>query len=759
MSVTLLNIYIIDTHDNNRVLIVEDTQVEAPRLVYNGQEDRFGVFFTSELQFNLLVDDKSDGKFFHLFTGSETRYRIVLEDVTYPKDIKVLWQGFLLPEQFNEPYKGGSFFVEFIATDGIGRLKNKVLAPEFYTEEKSVTEILAACLQQTGLELPLVIAPAIKNAVANIKTSEIFIDTACYLDGEKEKSTYDILEDIALVLGCKLFQCNMAWCLVGVNRFPEQELIVENYTSLGVFINKSAVFRTVKDGLFLEGVQISLNPPLQEMLVEWEKKEKNFLFPEKIGEFRMEDFTAPIPYHFTSNFLIAGGTAGSYRAGINLDFSHLVDADFFPYYSTPLVPDPNYWIRPSEFYLNIYGSVPVIDDLDDNYIQLTEEVFIEAGRVVNLEIDIKVSALDVSEADLKAFVENGDIKNAIFYNVYFTEFKNGTQTKYITNFPRVGVLSEIYGFKYSFDSNDKNAEFIEGKLKIENLEISKSGYYGFRLFPVVSNLSDVFRIRFPKLSFTTEGKDSEETVLTRNIDFTTSNSITVYHGSDEMSLTNRRFLIKPEVPVLIDISEPAQQINLPIISYTKNYDLYSNGVDYLLTVVIDPLVYASYIEGVVGEANLFRQLSGTGTIEPFQYFAVINSDGNIELYQTYISSVVISEDLILQPDELIFLNIDAVSETIDYSEYLYDKWSRVGFSENDKFLTSLNKVYHGSLDRYNFKFSADATFFVLPLDIIAFNFQEDRVFMPTTIDVNLTEGQTRVDLVELVNGNPKFNEG
>ena len=100
-------------------LVLERTQVNAPELLYNGQEDHFGHLFTSELSFNVLVTTNNDAHFLHLFTGSETKYKVNLE--LFVNNVpSVVWEGFLLPELFNEPLKDEGYFVEFVATDGIG---------------------------------------------------------------------------------------------------------------------------------------------------------------------------------------------------------------------------------------------------------------------------------------------------------------------------------------------------------------------------------------------------------------------------------------------------------------------------------------------------------------------------------------------------------------------------------------------------------------------------------------------------------------
>ena len=73
-----LKIEIIDTLNPDKVLITEYTAAESPTFIVNGDEDKFSNLNTSELHFNMVVTSLEDGVFFHLFTGSEVRFKVLL---------------------------------------------------------------------------------------------------------------------------------------------------------------------------------------------------------------------------------------------------------------------------------------------------------------------------------------------------------------------------------------------------------------------------------------------------------------------------------------------------------------------------------------------------------------------------------------------------------------------------------------------------------------------------------------------------------
>ena len=119
---------------------------------------------------------------------------------------------------YSEPYTNNTFFVDFCATDGIGRLKKQYLPASFYSDKKSITSIIAECLKLTGNNLPISIAPAIENATVTFNQDKLDIDTAIFLDNDKKKSAYDILNDIIVSMGCKLFQFKLRWYIIGINQ-------------------------------------------------------------------------------------------------------------------------------------------------------------------------------------------------------------------------------------------------------------------------------------------------------------------------------------------------------------------------------------------------------------------------------------------------------------------------------------------------------------------------------------------------------------
>ena len=260
MNITNIIVKIIDKFQNNRNLIEEFTAVGAPKLIYNGADDKYQSIMASEFQFNLMVNDKTDGKFFHLYTGNEKRYLVTVED----QDSNLLFEGFLLPDFYSEPYDNGVIFVDLTATDGLGLLKGQYLPNQYYKQETSVIKLIAECLRFTQLDKNIVFAPAIESAATDYRWDEIVVNGASYLDGEieygflfgekmpKRKNAYEILDLLLECLGCTLYGQGNTWFVEGINRKHEENQFVYNYTKDGVFVDTDTLVKEIVDITFFK---------------------------------------------------------------------------------------------------------------------------------------------------------------------------------------------------------------------------------------------------------------------------------------------------------------------------------------------------------------------------------------------------------------------------------------------------------------------------------------------------------------------------
>lgn len=255
---------IIDTASPLNKLVLEKASASGIKLKWNGGDakDELAIV-SSEFNFDMLSPDATDATFINLFTGDEERFKVELR-VEETDDL--LWQGFIVPDQYSEPYKNGCFFVSFSAMDGLGRLKGKYLPEAYYSEEKSVIDIYCQILKLTGLELDLYFNPAIEN-FTNKNWNTIYIDTANFADKSKKKTAFQILETLLKDTLCVCYQADNRWYIDGLNTRHLRKVKYQIFGSDGYAKGTVDFIRLLKSATALLTPQITMIPPYNEITI------------------------------------------------------------------------------------------------------------------------------------------------------------------------------------------------------------------------------------------------------------------------------------------------------------------------------------------------------------------------------------------------------------------------------------------------------------------------------------------------------------
>ena len=760
-KVKCFNISIIDTLESNRTLVFEDTAVESPHLIYNGQSDKFANLNTSELHFNLLVKSSDEAVFFHLFTGSEVRFKVVLEDVTDPQAAVIKWQGFLLPEQFSEPLKHSNYFVQFIATDGIGKLKNDVLSANYYQDNKSVLEVINKCLLQTGLVLPIYFAPAIQNAGFILDYLQLQIQTICYLDDGDKKSTYDILVAVLESIGCKLFQYEQQWVIVGLNRINDSEINFSKYnvTSLLelVYLEDEVLTRKIIDRVFYATPMITVLPPLKKMVATWAADNVNNLIPEdaighlpvnvandvndrtlkywqKIGD---KNFVFNVWWLLDSEFNYTGFEFDKYYNG---------------YKATPSVNLEDDVAGPFIFINNTSETI-VLSDLDTNFIDFKEPFYVKGSldleRFATLKIEfIMFAASGVTQSELQAAIKDEVLENHFFFAITRKPLKNDARSLeeiVFSNFDSDAQPDGIYDFQLTATSSS-----VKGSLTIDKMLLEESGYYNLRLYPAVSNpLFSGVQV-FNKCTFVIDLADDVVVTNERNIGFTTAHEIDVFHSAMEMQTSVRSFVFSEEVQQQMDadILTPLEIEVLPTFFTNNAVDV--NGSLWYTKIVVG-LSDEDFLN-IENGYQLYIKKGGVGVlqlVDPITFTVKDEaSEGGKVIVQLKFEPAS-NGYLEIEASDVLYLKIaSGVLESINYVNYWIDKWQRLGVSESVSYLEALNRIYLGCLDSYSFKIEGTYTSLLTPFDLVNFNYKGDRRYTPVVIDNNLTQGISECVLVE-----------
>lgn len=732
MDISYVNIKIIDTTENELPLIVEFTQRGSPQLIYNGGSDRFGTLVPSELHFNMLVEDASDAKFLHLFTGNETRYKVILEDYSDPGNAYTFWTGFLLPEQFGEPWKGGGFFVDFIATDGIGRIKNAKLADSFYGQITGISVVIAECLKLTGLTFPIFIAPGIINAVQDLKYSQIAVDTTSY-EGTKNKNPYEILDDILLSIGCKLFQWKEVWYVVGINRFTETTIEFEEYDSDGVYVQQTEVVREVTPITFYQNPRISIQSPFKNITITWDKDQDESILPVDIIYQPSEEPINWNDYLPISNWLVSTANfetgLSSYKKYLNILF---VSGGYL--YQPSITPLPN----EDPFYVSLFYTHTGGEDADVNYISLDPPIYLEAAAGDDKYLTLDIEFYFLSYTDISTAFLAGDYEYAFIYELIYDAEVLVSNKSTFTDYEA-----------YNFEMEQPTPSKIKGTLNIKKIPLSSNGTLDIKLSGPLNALSGE-RLVFTKLEITYNSED-ETFEKIRDIEFTTTEVLDVFHSDDQMDITNRQWLFTDDVVVNINIDNPALTQEFTIIDkvlidtpfYSIGYVKWYISYEDFLIIQANPLAlyiqfesdssYSNYIlPGLDGQAPISQDAGG--------YF----------VWEVYAGPGYAGGAIWLFDNNKIWILVAESTENITDTHYLREKWRRYEIDETIRYIDALARIYHDTVNEAAFKVSGDVLGFINPLELGSFFFIEGKTFVITNNTIKFGQGNaaTTVELVE-----------
>src|SRR5690606_31081643 len=288
-------INIIDTH-NFYPTVEKYTGLGDPVLSYSGGESLFTTIMSSKFSFSILNETAEDGKFLDLLTGEERRFLIEVREVTphnlMERDANLIWRGFLLPDIYTEPYKNGSFFVGFTATDGLDVLKTK---PFLFYKTGTVIQYIAKCLWETGLHQQIYFAPAIENAFYQWENIQIFDE--CFTKYNENTDTYqysncyDVLSKLLKAVGATVLQHNSKWFVVGFNRKGKSLDSYRVYDPYGVFVANKQVIRSLKTPRFNDGLNVSMLSPYKtvQLNVSYQESDKAVDFS---GLYKNEELTS-----------------------------------------------------------------------------------------------------------------------------------------------------------------------------------------------------------------------------------------------------------------------------------------------------------------------------------------------------------------------------------------------------------------------------------------------------------------------------------
>jgi len=492
-----MNYYITikDVDNQQNELILHFAESDSVLLDYNGDEEAPKPLVGSSLSFSILVNDCTDGKYDEYFTTDEKKWKTQLWKDNGQQNDALLWQGYLLPETYYEPWGTKTFFVDFEAVDGLGLLKGKYFKDDFYEEEKTVIEFICAALEETKVSNDLYIDEAINNRwLGEYNTWQNTIIKGGFFkdsNGEK-KSMYDVLESIIGSMQCQLYHWADLWYMEGINKrnFLDSEFKKFKINTASAVNGTYTNDKNVKNVTWIDNPVVTMKPPFKKVSTS-HKKEPFKLSDDIVG------FTE-LPFDYNLHEETDGGVhskfwnvIGSGNPMINL--------------GTPQE------VENSLVYLTIFPSTG-----GNNYIELRNKPYVLEGVTLNLELEVQlVFTGDLSQARAQELV------NCVVYNMSID-----------------GVL--IYTNENVGNSNLTSLNFdTNGKAKVElTHKVSRSGVLDFRFYAMKYDNSteqpQISSYGIKKLKIKQESDEDEVIFETKiNAEASTINDIDLKISDDE----------------------------------------------------------------------------------------------------------------------------------------------------------------------------------------------------------------------------------
>lgn len=224
-------------------------------------KDNEGLLKKTSVKFSIRAQADFDFIAFYTSDAVGIKCELLLSDVT-------MWTGFLNPEQFSEPYIPPPFNSTFVATDGLGRLKE--LTYTATNADRSQLYIIDRCLAQLGQDLGFSIAIKVHDSgMDNTRAplAQAYVYDGCY----NGMICYDVVADILQLYDARITQIRNRWFIWSDIHLGETRLLYNS--SLGYEDTETAPAQVElgypdADIYPNEIMQASLLPALKDVAVE-----------------------------------------------------------------------------------------------------------------------------------------------------------------------------------------------------------------------------------------------------------------------------------------------------------------------------------------------------------------------------------------------------------------------------------------------------------------------------------------------------------
>lgn len=742
-------VVIIDTYENERSLIEELSAKDSIVLSYEGDDDIFFPIMSSEIKFTMAVTDKTDGKFLHLLTGDEKRYMVQLLNIDEEENEIIIWQGYILPDLYKEPYKGGVIFVEFTAIDMIASLKGKFFKPWYYYNKFNLPKLLAEIFSETGIEQQMMVKPMLVNTWVGFAWSNLNIDLSVYYNGDEYTDMYDILTDILTANGLTLFSFYGYWFIQGFSRRVEFSGPAELYNADGTYNSTVSFENDVISPMHVnDTVDVTALTPFKKVNINFNTEDVVNLFSEDVvvdpASSTMYNFATSSP-NFTNGYLDMLNNQWI-KTGVTQCTWDGKTKYYFSYRKATTLPSADY---------NFPESAASV-----NYFECRQKPYAAPGRLYELEMEIDVVQFFSGDPDsdwVDAKLKDGSFDRLVVFQMFINN------NELVSNRPSHPASTTCQFEKVNGGAAGGSAYDITYKLKWY-FEVPEPGQIVFRFLPPIDKIIDYevtsFFIypRVLKINVVEEIQDVESAIAVRDVNYTQELDIDVNLTCTVDSGVNNSMGISPILDPrfeTISTTGSGEIIQEQFVKWLTGttYDMVELGLTrWPITETLQDLIFRAdknqslFVEKATGESFRYNSVY-TKTEAGFNYIAALNTITppnpgiKAKLPEGY--------------DEMPALEAGDVLKVMKSTQLTENLSNRAGwkiYGLDDITAQPFTKTYayacHCLRPQQAFRIESSVFALVFPINLLQFRYIDYKIFLPTRLTINLTGGKTDVTMSE-----------
>ena len=207
------------------------------RIIWRAENtDRTHPVIASTLEVDLF-NSEAMGNFYYqdLFTQDDNKYKVIQYHHNGSSYV-ANWQGYIAPSLYSEPYQSLPYIVTVQCIDNLASLSSKYFLGQSgnsFTGRLSITQILARCLYNTGLNLNIRIASHIfetnqTNSTTTTPFEQTFVNMSAYIDDEGNvKTCREVLEYVLTPFAARVIQSGGYWYVVRIEEMSADFDFVE----------------------------------------------------------------------------------------------------------------------------------------------------------------------------------------------------------------------------------------------------------------------------------------------------------------------------------------------------------------------------------------------------------------------------------------------------------------------------------------------------------------------------------------------------